>query len=94
MHEAAVEEVVGCGVRMSLVEAPSRFSFGVGADYRCWQKWLQVLDMSDKVGSMGEGAEETWKLGQYAVSVIRRRREEDQCTGGTYLSQVETLLLS
>lgn len=37
MHEAAVEEVVGCGVRVGGVEAPAGFAFGVGADDREWE---------------------------------------------------------
>ena len=52
-----------------------------------------MLDVSDEVGSVGKGAEETWYLGQISACMVRRGREEYQYTNGTCLSLAETLPL-
>lgn len=59
MHEAAVEEVIGRSIWVCFVEAPSRLAFRVGTNDRDRQEGLNVLDVSDEVGAMSEGTEET-----------------------------------
>lgn len=58
MQKAAVEEMVGRGIRVCRVEAPPRLSLGIRPDDGSRQEGLKMLDVSDEVGPVGEGAEE------------------------------------
>lgn len=62
MHELTVEEVIGCGIGICLIEAPPRFAFGVGSHDGDGEEGLEMLDVPNEVGTMGEGAEETCLL--------------------------------
>jgi hypothetical protein len=59
VHETTVEKMVGCCIGVSLIETPSRLAFRVGTDNRDRKKRLEVLDMTDEVGAVGEWTEET-----------------------------------
>jgi hypothetical protein len=60
MHEAAVKEVVRRCVRVCFIETPSWIAFRIGTDDRYGEEGLQVLDVPDQVGAVGEGAEEAF----------------------------------
>jgi hypothetical protein len=57
VHEAAVEEMVGCRVGIRLVEAPARLAFGVWAHDGNGEERGEMFDVADEVCAVGEGAE-------------------------------------
>jgi hypothetical protein len=59
VHEAAIEEVVGRRIGVGFVEAPTRLTFRIRAYDGEWQGRSQMLQFTDEVRAMGEGAEET-----------------------------------
>lgn len=59
MHEAAIEEMIRRSVGVCFVETPSWLAFWVWSDGRDWKEGLEMLNVTDEVGAMGEWAEET-----------------------------------
>jgi hypothetical protein len=57
VHEAAVEEMVGCRVGVRLVEAPAGLAFGVRAHDGDGEERGEVFDVADEVCAVGKGAE-------------------------------------
>jgi hypothetical protein len=57
VHEAAVEEVIGCRIGVCFVKSPARLAFRVRAYDRDWEDRGEVSEMADEVCAMGKGAE-------------------------------------